>query len=144
MAQQRRRAWVPITVGVLVVIAAVVLVAWLMRPSFLFGEDDGAQDVTILDQYQGLPPGVEEGTADRGAVVSTDPAQILVYTSGSSTCPLVPQTIEVNGVDLVITVATGLPEDTACTADLVPTTTVVQVPDGLDAAEIGEVTLVDE
>ncbi|MGN8244391.1 hypothetical protein ACTHAM_001294 [Cellulomonas soli] len=135
-----RRRWVLVGGVVLVAIAAVVL--WLTRASFLLG-DDSAQEVTVLDQYTGLPPGVEEGAADRGAVVSVDPAQILVYTSGSSTCPLVPQTYEVNGVDVVITVATGLPEDTPCTADLVPTTTVVQVPDGLDAADIGKVTLVD-
>ncbi|WP_448630744.1 hypothetical protein [Cellulomonas soli] len=141
MAEQGRRRWVPFGVGALVLLGALAFVASLTVPSLLNGGDDG-QDVTVIDQYRGVPPGVAED-ADRGAVVSTDPAQILVHTSGSSTCPLVPQSIEVNGVDLVITVATGLPDDTACTADLVPTTTVIAVPDGVDAAEIGQVTLVD-
>jgi hypothetical protein len=64
-----------------------------------------------------------------GASRTTDPSLIYVITFGSSTCPMIA------GPDAVATGASAVeitfPEATAaaCTADLVPATTVVALPD---------------
>lgn len=82
----------------------------------------------------GLPEGVAEPPAGAvaGASRTTDPSLIYVITFGSSTCPMVADP------DAVATGAAGaaeveitFPEPTggACTADYVPATTVVAVPE---------------
>ncbi|GAA3801370.1 hypothetical protein [Cellulomonas soli] len=145
MAQQGGRRWVLIGLGVVVALGVVVLVSWLTRPSFLFGQDsDGPHEAEIVEQYAGLPPGVEVDETGRGAFVDTAASQIVVYTSGSSTCPVVPTTIEVvDDTDVVITLAVDAPPDSACTADYVVTTSVIALPGGLAASDVGDVTLVD-
>lgn len=82
----------------------------------------------------GLPEGVAEPPAGAvaGASRTTDPSLIYVITFGSSTCPMVADP------DAVATGAAGadeveitFPEPTggACTADYVPATTVVALPE---------------
>lgn len=139
------RRWLPVVLGVVLVLGVVVLVSWLTRPSFLFGEDtSGPHEVVVIGQYAGLPTGVEADETGRGAFVDTEADQIVVYTSGSSSCPLVPTTIEVvDGTDLVITLAIDAPPDSACTSDYTPTTSVLALPRDLAASDVGAITLVD-
>ncbi|MBD8079355.1 hypothetical protein IF651_09850 [Cellulosimicrobium arenosum] len=83
---------------------------------------------------RGLPPGVD-GPADggTGAAWSAEPGLLYVVTSGSSTCPLVAEPdASVREGEVVVTFE-DLP-DGPCTMDYVPTTSVVAVPDEVDAS----------
>lgn len=82
----------------------------------------------------GLPDGVTAPPvgAVAGASRTTDPSLIYVVTFGSSTCPMVadPEAVATGAAD-VGAVEITFPEPTAaaCTADYVPATTVVALPD---------------
>ena len=85
----------------------------------------------VLEQYSGLPAGAEPG--ETGAVVNTLDGTIHVFTTGSSSCPEVPTGVVVDGDEIVVTVdgdRTG-----PCTADVVPTTSVVAIPEDYQGVE---------
>ena len=90
----------------------------------------------------GVPSGVTP-TQDLGEafVVWGDPGQLEVVTYGSSTCPILPETVTYSA-------STGLSVKTVnsggtrpCTMDLVPTTSTVKAPDGLADGTTAKVTI---
>lgn len=97
----------------------------------------------VLSYRTGLPDSVVDGTvgaaADEGGglvsggpmAVWGDDGELLVVTWGSSRCPQLPVSVEVESGVLVVTTAMYLPGG-PCTRDMVPTTSVVAVPDGVD------------
>jgi hypothetical protein len=90
---------------------------------------------------KGLPSGVDGPTeGGTGAAWSAEQGLLYVITYGSSTCPLVAEPdATVQGTEVVVTFV-EIPEDAVCTMDLVPATSVVAVPDDVDAS--AEVTAV--
>lgn len=98
----------------------------------------------------GLPAGTEEpdATGVPGAGWTAEDGLLYVVTYGSSTCPLVAEpdaTVSASGS--VVVTFVPLP-DSPCTMDLVPTTSVVEVPSEVDAAapvavDLGEAGTVD-
>lgn len=113
--------------------------------------DRGAPDDFLAPGQSrlGLPPGVElDGAADTVAGGAWTPADGLLYviTLGSSTCPRIAEPMAANTVagtglavddevgDIDVTLKEPEP-GAVCTADWVPTTTVVAVPDGKDNGE---------
>lgn len=79
--------------------------------------------------FPGAPDGVtgEESTVLPG----DDPRQVQVVTFGSSTCPVVPTDVtwDADAAVLRVTLSDGEAYDGACTMDLVPSTSVVALPD---------------
>ncbi|WP_454041534.1 hypothetical protein [Cellulosimicrobium sp. Marseille-Q8652] len=90
---------------------------------------------------KGLPSGVDGPTdGGAGAAWSAEPGLLYVVTYGSSTCPLLAEPdAAVQGSEVVVTFV-EIPQDAVCTMDLVPATSVVAVPDDVDAS--AEVTAV--
>lgn len=86
---------------------------------------------------KGLPEGVEGSTSSpAGAAWSPEPGLIYVVTNGSSSCPII---AEVTATEEAGEVVVGLlpKKDGICTMDWGPTTSVVEVPDGVeDGAEV--------
>ncbi|MFF1529593.1 hypothetical protein [Cellulomonas sp. NPDC058312] len=82
----------------------------------------------------GLPDGAGPAPADAGAGAgrATDEGLLHVVTFGSSTCPAVPDDTAESTGPAAVTVTFPEPGDGPCTADLVPTTTVVALPAGTD------------
>ena len=69
-------------------------------------------------------------------VWADDGAHLAVTTSGSSSCPLGPTVAEVVGAQEVRVHVTFLfPDRDPCTADIAPTTTDIDVPEGISADE---------
>jgi hypothetical protein len=79
--------------------------------------------------FEVLPPPPPVVWADDGA-------HLAVTTSGSSSCPLGPTDAEVVGAQEVRVHVTFLfPDRDPCTADIAPTTTEIDVPEGISADE---------
>ncbi|ADG73442.1 conserved hypothetical protein [Cellulomonas flavigena DSM 20109] len=78
-------------------------------------------------------PGAPDGVTgeDVAAVAGDDPRELQVVTFGSSTCPVVPTDVTWDaGADVLRITLSGTDEYTRpCTMDLVPTTSVVELPD---------------
>lgn len=78
-------------------------------------------------------PGAPEGvTGEDVTVVAGDDARhVQVVTYGSSTCPVVPTDVawDADAAVLRVTLSDGEAYDGACTMDLVPSTSVVALPD---------------
>ena len=79
--------------------------------------------------FEVLPPPPPVVWADDGA-------HLAVTTSGSSSCPLGPTVAEVVGAQEVrVHVTLLFPDRDPCTADIAPTTTDIDVPEGISADE---------
>lgn len=80
-----------------------------------------------------VSPGAPDGvTAEDVAVVAgDDPRELQVVTFGSSTCPVVPTDVTWDDGASVLRITLSGPEEYSrpCTMDLVPTTSVVTLPD---------------
>ncbi|MBE1874818.1 hypothetical protein [Myceligenerans pegani] len=132
--------------------AAAVSAPSLVDTPSVVASDDGAaaaDDFFVLvpgQSRRGLPPGVElddsSATVAGGAWTPAD-GLLYVVTLGSSTCPRIPEPVardtmagaglavdgEVGDIDVTLSEP---PPDAVCTADWVPTTTVVAAPAGTD------------
>jgi hypothetical protein len=103
----------------------------------------GELELTAGSSALDLPPGAGEQPVDAtaGAARTSDDTLLYVVTFGSSTCPQVADpTAEATGTDAV---DVTFPElgDGPCTADFVPSTTVVALPDSVDPASDLTVTI---
>ncbi len=90
----------------------------------------------------GLPDGVSgnlAGTAGAGLSAADGPLWVITY--GSSTNPLVAGDVSADGQ--TVTVELTNDEDAPATADLVPTTSLVDLPDGVSTDEPIDVVLGD-
>lgn len=83
----------------------------------------GASTVGQLPEALGQFP----SDAVAGAARTSDASLIMVVTTGSSTCPQIADT-PATEVDGTIDITFAEPDNQACTMDLVPTTTVVELP----------------
>ena len=142
-SQPRRTLWTALVIVAVLVVAVVVFM--LMRSqdsdepeteptstsSMTTPESAAGAGVEVLEQYAGLPEGATE-TDEIGAVVMTDDGTIHVFTTGSSTCPAIPTAVVVDGDEIVVTVAAD--DSGPCTMDLVPTTSVIEIPDDYQGA----------
>lgn len=86
------------------------------------------------ETVRGLPPGVsltdDEQLGEQPVAIWTDNRVTLtVVTWGSSSCPPVPTSLEVESAPLM-TLRFAAPTDQACTADFAPTSHVFTAPDG--------------
>jgi hypothetical protein len=106
--------------------------------------DAATMDVVAGAHGKGLPPGADAPTeGGTGAAWSAEPGLLLVVTFGSSTCPVLAEDdAAVEGSDVVVSFV-DIPADTACTMDYVPATSVVAVPDDVDASADVSVVLGD-
>lgn len=117
------RRWLPLR---LAVVAVVVLVALLVAVLARQPSED-----PVLLTYEGLPAGVPDdaAVAEPGWVLGED-GRLAVYAAGSSSCPWRPTAVTADGDR--VTVRLEVDGGPACTMDLVPTTSVVTLPDGVD------------
>jgi hypothetical protein len=128
--QDGTRRWLPRR---LVVVALVLLVGLVV--ALLVRDRAGADaPVQVVTTYQGLPAGVDAGAegptgTDPGWIVGDD-GRLAVWAAGSSTCPWLPVGLTADGDAVTVTLA--VEDATACTMDLVFTTSVVALPDGVD------------
>lgn len=86
-----------------------------------------------IDTYRGLPSSVPIDDPRHVDLVATwvdRGSTFSVTTWGSSSCPPVP--VRVEGNDDVVTVTYDDNRHNVCTADLAPTTRVLELPDGMD------------
>lgn len=83
----------------------------------------------------GLPDGIGDQPADAaaGAARTSDDTLLYVITFGSSTCPAVADADSTSTGADAVEITFPAPDDGACTADYVPATTVVALPDDVDA-----------
>ncbi|WP_454051704.1 hypothetical protein [Cellulomonas sp. Marseille-Q8402] len=102
-----------------------------------------ALTLTAGSSVIGLPDDVDAPPVDAvaGAGRTSDPALLHVVTFGSSTCPSVPDPTATSTGAGVVEVTFPEPADGVCTQDYVPATTVVALPDDVDAASDLTVTI---
>jgi hypothetical protein len=90
--------------------------------------------------YPGVPPGVTY--AFRDDAVWTTAGRMAVVTAGSSSCPGLPIRLDVPASNL-LTVTVNPLSSGPSTADLAATTSVIEVPKGLDVTQILTVKVID-
>jgi hypothetical protein len=117
------------------------------------GTTDALDDLVPGSSALGHPAALGDAELDPeaagGIAWTSDASLIYVITLGSSTCPVIAEPEASGDASGVLVTFVPIPEDTVCTADLVPTTTVVALPDGIgedvdltvDLDEIGSATL---
>ncbi len=133
---RRARALVP--VGVLGVLALLAGCGGSGDDGTTAGSSDdvppASLDLTAGSTVVGLPEGIGDPSADAaaGAARTSDDALLYVVTFGSSTCPSVADATATSAGDDAVQVTFPEPGDGACTADYVPATTVVALPDDVD------------
>ena len=106
---------------ILTVMLALVVCAAVGLGVYLLTRDD-----LVIEQYAGGPPGAGGDGTEPTAVVMMDEKTIHVTTMGSSSCPAVP--VDVTIIDGVVVVSVDSDSAGACTADLAPTTSVIELP----------------
>ncbi len=100
----------------------------------------GSATGSTLSHTKGLPPTVTPtDTAGQSLVGWTGPGRMYLVTYGSGSCPKLPTSVSATGNQLTIT--TALSSDGPCTMDFGPTTSVVDVPQGIDDALPVQVTI---
>jgi len=93
--------------------------------------------VTII---RGLPPNATRSSAFEGHAVWAEAGRMYVVTFGSSSCPKVPTGVSASA-DNRLTVRAKPISDGPCTMDISPTTSLVDVPAGIDDSNPVEVTI---
>jgi hypothetical protein len=94
----------------------------------------------LVRYYRGVPPGVTY--AFRDDVVWTTAGRMAVVTTGSSSCPGLPIRLDVPARNL-LTVTVNPLSSGPCTLDLAATTSVIDVPKGLDVTQSLTVKVID-
>ncbi|MEN5074202.1 hypothetical protein ABE437_10330 [Isoptericola cucumis] len=109
--------------------------------------DPAPSDLEPGESVRGLPDGVE-GTMDAPVGVGWSPAdgRLFVVTYGSSSCPRLAEATADwdDGHESVVVRLVDPPADKICTMDYMPTTSVVAVPDDVDASSPVPVRLAGE
>jgi hypothetical protein len=90
---------------------------------------------------KGVPPTVTPtGTAGQSLVGWTGPGRMYLVTYGSGSCPKLPTSVSATGGNQ-LTITTASTSDGPCTMDFGPTTSVVDVPPGIDETKPMQVTV---
>ncbi|VTR78868.1 hypothetical protein [Cellulomonas hominis] len=121
MTGRRRRV---LAVAVVVAFVAGFVVVLAQRGA-------GAVRSIAVDSRPGVPAGAALTSDGSGGVVRED-GLVDVWVGGSSSCPWVPVSVELDGRTLRVTVDDPTPAGTACTADMAFTTHTVRPPRALD------------
>jgi hypothetical protein len=144
---RRARALVPVAAVAVLTLVAACGSGSSDDETSVAPSDDGdppvALDLSAGSTVLGLPEGLGTPSPDAaaGAARTTDDTLLYVVTFGSSTCPSVAdETAASTGGDAV-EITFPEPGDGACTADYVPATTVVALPDDVDPAQDLTVTI---
>lgn len=109
----------------------------------------GARPSWLVSHHLGEPKGVltvgVPGSGARDAVLRSGASRLEIVTWGSSGCPRLPVRMLTSAANTVsVTMSDGAaPAGTTCTADLAPTTSVIQLPGTLDVAQPVGVAVVD-
>ena len=88
----------------------------------------------VVSHATGLPDGAERPEGQQPYAVWGDEGTLLVVTWGSSRCPQLPAAVDLADAHTVLVRTELYLPGGPCTRDMVPTTAVVAVPDGLDDA----------
>lgn len=98
------------------------------------GDAPAALDLSAGSTVVGLPEAIGDQPADAaaGAARTSDDTLVYVVTFGSSTCPAVADATATSTGENAVEITFPEPDDGACTADYVPATTVVALPDDVD------------
>ena len=113
------------------------------------GGDSTSHPSWLLSHHLGEPQGVTTagipGAGVRDAVLRPTAGHLEVVTWGSSGCPRLPDRLDTPTADaLSISMSNGAaPPGSSCTADLAPTTSLIQIPGTLDLEQTITVTLKD-
>jgi hypothetical protein len=94
----------------------------------------------LVRYYPGVPPGVTYAFRDDAAWATA--GRMAVVTTGSSSCPGLPVRLDVPASNL-LTVTVSALSSGPCTADLAPTTSLIDVPTALDVTQGVTVTIID-
>jgi hypothetical protein len=86
----------------------------------------------VVSHATGLPGGAEPPQGQRPYATWGEDGTILVVTWGSSRCPQLPVSVELDDPHTVVVRTDVYLPGGPCTRDMVPTTAVVSAPDGLD------------
>ena len=86
----------------------------------------------VVSHATGLPDGAEPPEGQQPYAVWGDEGTLLVVTWGSSRCPQLPVAVDLADAHTVVVRTELYLPGGPCTRDMVPTTAVVAVPDGLD------------
>ena len=97
----------------------------------------------VVRHATGLPEGAEPPTDQQPYATWGDVGTLLVMTWGSSRCPRLPVSVELDGPHTVVVRSDLYRPGGPCTLDFVPTTAVLAVPDGLDESTVVTVRLDD-
>lgn len=90
---------------------------------------------------KGLPPTVTPtDTAGASLVGWTGPGRMYLVTYGSGSCPKLPTSVTTTGSNQ-LTITTASTSDGPCTMDFGPTTSAVDVPQGIDGTKPVQVTV---
>ena len=94
-----------------------------------------------VSHTRGLPPTVTPtGTSGQSIVGWSGPGRMYVVTFGSGSCPKLPTSVSATGGNQ-LTITTAASSDGPCTMDFGPTTSVVDVPPGIDDTKAVQVTV---
>lgn len=101
------------------------------------GDPAAELELSAGSSVVGLPDGIGDQPADAaaGAARTSDDTLIYVITFGSSTCPSVADATAASAGADAVEITFPEPDDGACTADYVPATTVVALPDDVDPGQ---------
>ena len=101
----------------------------------------GSATGSTVSHTKGLPPTVTPSdTAGQSLVGWTGPGRMYLVTYGSGSCPKLPTGVSASGGNQ-LTITTASTSDGPCTMDFGPTTSVVDVPQGIDDTKPVQVTV---
>lgn len=100
----------------------------------------GGHAVPVSHLIRGLPPNATGSSAFEAFAVWAEAGRMYVVTFGSSSCPKVPTGVSASA-DNRLTVRAKPISDGPCTMDISPTTSLVDVPAGIDDSKPVEVTI---
>jgi hypothetical protein len=121
--------------------AAIAVLVGTLAGCFSSGATGSHVSPAVIGHFRGFPTGVtvpagrNPGQSTKPWAAWASPRSIYVMTRRSGSCPNIPSSVEASGTDRVVikTVEHDFYKgDTACTADLAVTTSVVRLPLSID------------
>ena len=101
----------------------------------------GSAAGATVSHTKGLPPTVTPSvTTGQSLLGWTGPGRMYLVTYGSGSCPKLPTSVSASGANQ-LAITTASTSDGPCTMDFGPTTSVVDVPQGIDDTKPVQVTV---
>lgn len=92
-----------------------------------------AEPVTVVDQYRGLPPGVEFADSLPAGWAPDVTGRIAIVTYGSGSCPSEPVSFDRDSTAVLSLWVEYTGDAEVCSADMTPTTSIIELPDGFSS-----------